>query len=58
MIYCSTMIYRKHLISCYFPQLISWDKDNVIVTGSSDGIVRVRIYIYIVRMVSCNKFLA
>ena len=33
------------LMSCintgYFPQLISWDKDNIIVTGSSDGIVRV-----------------
>ena len=32
---------RSHQILCVsFSQLNEWDKDNVIITGSSDGVVR------------------
>ena len=30
------------LLSCTVSELFDWDNENVIITGSSDGIVRVR----------------
>ena len=48
------------LLSCTVSELFDWDKDNVIVTGSSDGIVRVSCHgdlsVYVVRLTSrCSK---
>ena len=37
---------HMHIVCCFYfiIQMFDWDQDNVIVTGSSDGIVRVCMY--------------
>lgn len=43
------------LLSCTVSELFDWDKENVIVTGSSDGIVRVSdLFVCFVDVLGCD----